>query len=93
MSEQKQRALKLDQAASSTSRLVATKVIDCMIQFLMNKELLPPEVNDIYRTPDILIAQNSPVDEHDGLVWQLARADLAGRLGEAYVGEKADPDP
>ena len=93
MSEEQERALKLDQAAASVSAagLVATKVMDCLIQALMNKELLlPSEVNDIYRAADLLIAQIAPVDE---LVRQLARADLADRLGEAYDGGKADPAP
>lgn len=94
MSEEQERALKLDQAEASASAavLVATKVMDCLIQALMNKELLlPSEVNDIYRAADLLIAQTATVDEHDEFVRQLARADLADRLGEAYDGKKADP--
>ena len=93
MSEELERALKLDQAAAlaAAAALVATRVMDCLIQVLMNKELLlPSEVNDIYRAADLLISQTAPVDE---LVRQLARADLADRLGEAYDGGKADPAP
>lgn len=79
--------MKLDQAAASASGLVATKVMDCLSQALMNKEmLLPSEVNDIYRSADLLITRTAPVDEHDELVRHLARAELADRLGEAYDG-------
>lgn len=96
MSEEQERTLNLDQTAASASAagLVATKVMDCLIQALMNKELLlPSEVNNIYRAADLLIAQIAPVDEHGELVRQLARADLADRLGEEYDGGKADPAP
>ena len=78
--------MNFDQTAASASAagLVATKVMDCLLQALMNKELLlPSEVNDIYRAADLLIAQNAPVDENDELVRQLARADLADRLGKS----------
>ena len=96
MSEEQEGALKLNQTAASVSAagLVATKVMDCLIQALMNKELLlPSEVNDIYRAANLLIAQTAPVDEHDEFVRHLARADLADRLGETYDGGKADPAP
>ena len=86
MNEEQERALKLDKAMASelAAGLVATKVMDCLLQALMNKELLlPSEVNDIYLAADLLIAQTAPVDENDELVRQLARADLADRLGEA----------
>ena len=87
MSEEQERTLRLDQVAASASAagLVATKVMDCLMQALMNKELLlPSEVNDIYRAAALLIAQTDPVDAHDERVRHLARADLADRLGEAY---------
>lgn len=96
MSGQRERALRLDQAAASSSAagLVATKVMDCLLQALMNKELLwPSEVNDIYRAADLLIAQTAAVDEHDQRVRHLARTDLADRLGEVYEDGKADPAP
>lgn len=86
--------MKSDQTAASAAGLVATKVMDCLIQALMNKGLLlPSEVNDIYLAADLLIAQTAPIDEHDGLVRQLARADLADRLGKADNGGNADPAP
>lgn len=94
MSEEQERAFRLDQAAASASAagLVATKVLDCLMQVLMNKKLLlPSEVNDVYRAADLLIAQTAFVDEHDERVRHLARADLADRLGEAYEDGKADP--
>ena len=94
MSKEQERALKLDQASASAAALVATKVMDCLIQALMNKELLlPSEVNDIYRAADLLITQTTPVDENDQLVQHLARADLADRLGEVCDGGKADWAP
>ncbi|RYE72200.1 MAG: hypothetical protein EOO81_04000 [Oxalobacteraceae bacterium] len=94
MSKEQERALKLDQASASAAALVATKVMDCLIQVLKNKELLlPSEVNDIYRAADLLIAQPTPVDENDQLVQHLARADLADRLGEVRDGGKADCAP
>ena len=71
-------------ASVAASGLVATKVMDCLLQTLMNKELLlPSEVNDIYRAANLLITQTAAVDEHGELVQRLAVADLADRLGEA----------
>ena len=84
MNEEQERALRVDKAADSAAGLVATKVMDCLLQALMNKELLlPSEVNDIYRAADLLIAQTAPIDKYDEIVRHLARADLADRLGEA----------
>ena len=70
-------------ASVAASGLVATKVMDCLLQTLMTKELLlPSEVNDIYRAATLLIAQTAAVDQHAKLVQRLAVADLADRLGE-----------
>lgn len=64
--------MKLDQASASAAALVATKVMDCLIQALMNKELLlPSEVNDLSsRRP--LDHADHPVDENHQLVQHLA---------------------
>lgn len=70
-------------ASVAAAGLVATKVMDCLLQTLMNKgSLLPSEVNDIYRAADLLIQQTLPTDDYTRQVQGLARADLADRLGE-----------
>lgn len=72
-------------ASVAAAGLVATKVLDCLLQTLMDKELLlPSEVNDIYRAADLLIAGTEPANEYDLIVRRLARLDLADRLGEDF---------
>lgn len=70
-------------AQIAAAGLVATKVMDCLLQTLMNKgTLLPSEVNDIYLAADMLIQQALPTDDFEKLVQSLARADLKDRLGD-----------
>jgi hypothetical protein len=70
-------------ASVAAAGLVATKVMDCLLQVLMNKGiLLPSEVNDIYLAADLLIQQTLPMDDYARQVQAMARADLADRLGE-----------
>lgn len=86
MREEQDDAGQSDQAPSSVAAagLVATKVMDCLLQTLMNKSiLLPSEVNDIYRAAALLIQQTIPADDHTKQVQELALADLSDRLGEA----------
>ncbi|MCX5581590.1 hypothetical protein [Kaistia terrae] len=85
MREEQDNAGQSDQALAQVAAagLVATKVMDCLLQTLMNKSiLLPSEVNDIYRASALLIQQAIPADDHTKKVQELALADLADRLGE-----------
>lgn len=69
-------------ASVAAAGLVATKVMDCLLQTLMNKGIiLPSEVNEIYRAAEMLIQQTSPSDDHARSIQELARRDLADRLG------------
>ena len=91
MREEQDDAGQSDQELASVAAagLVATKVMDCLLQTLMNKSiLLPSEVNDIYRACALLIQQTIPADVRTEQVQELALADLADRLGETDQGRR-----